>query len=436
MAGHDGNERGDNMKRILIAATALGAMWSGAAAAQVRALVGGNVVNMENGGTIENAVVLIDGDRIRQVGPAGSVDVPADAKVVPMNGKWLVPGLMNMHVHMGLNLPGAAHVYNEQKDNLASRMLENARKSLLSGTTTVRLIGERDHVDFTVKRAIDKGMFPGPRIHTAGEAVAITGGHGYRQVDGAANISTAVRDQIKQGATWIKLAVSGGIADTHGEIGAAPMTDAEIGTAIEVAHRSGAKVTAHNGSSEAALQALKFGIDGFEHGYYLNETVLKEMKAKGAWIVPTIVVSQPGAYEFYRKIGSPDWYLDRVASTGKSHLAMLRNAIRIGVNIAMGSDQHPWEPNEGTVASVREVELYAEAGMTPLNALRSATTETARMLGVEKELGQIKPGYLADIIALDANPIADIRALRTIGFVMKGGKIYRADSSPEHIEWY
>lgn len=422
------------MKRILLAATAIAAMWSGGAVAQVRALVGGNVIDIENGKAIENAVVLIDGDRITQVGPAGSVSVPADAAVVPVNGKWLLPGLMNMHVHMGLNLPGAGHVYNEQKDNLAVRMLENARKSLISGTTTVRLVGERDHVDFTVKRAIDKGAFPGPRIHTAGEAVAITGGHGYRQADGAADLSTAVRTQIKQGATWIKLAISGGISDTHGDIAAAPMTDEEISTAIEVAHRSGAKVTAHNGSSPAALQALKFGIDGFEHGYHLDDTVLKEMKTRGAWLVPTIVVSQPGAYEFYRKIGSPEWYLDRVASTGRDHMAMLQKAIRMGVNIAMGSDQHPWEPNGGTVASVREVELYAEAGMTPLNALRSATTETARMLGVDKELGQIKPGYLADIIAVDANPVADIRALRTIGFVMKGGKVYRADANPELIE--
>lgn len=422
------------MKGIFLAATALTAMWSGAAVAQVRALVGGNVVSMEDGSAIENAVVLIDGERITQVGPSASVDIPDGAEIVPVKGKWLVPGLMNMHVHMGLNLPGASHVYNEQKDNLAVRMLENARKSLLSGTTTVRLIGERDHVDFTIKRAIDKNIFPGPRIHTAGEAVAITGGHGYRQADGPANLSTAVRSQIKAGATWIKLAISGGISDTHGDIAAVPMTDDEIRTTIEVAHRSGAKVTAHNGSPAAAMQALKFGIDGFEHGYHLDDAVLKEMKAKGAWIVPTIVVSQPGAYEFYRKIGSPDWYLERVASTGKDHLAMLQKAIKMDVNIAMGSDQHPWEPNEGTVASVREIELYAEAGMTPLDALRSATTETARMLGVDKQLGQIKPGYLADIIAVDANPAKDIRALRTIGFVMKGGKVYRADDNPELIE--
>ena len=154
----------------------------------------------------------------------------------------------------------------------------------------------------------------------------------------------------------------------------------------------------------------------------LTPPVLTRMKEKGVWLVPTIVVSQKGAREFYKKIGSPDWSLDRVDSVGKGHWAMLQNAIRIGTPIALGSDQYPWEPNEGTTATIREAELYAEAGMTPLQALRAATIEPARMLGVDKQVGALRPGYLADIVAVDADPTADIRALRTISFVMKGGK--------------
>jgi hypothetical protein len=232
---------------------------------------------------------------------------------------------------------------------------------------------------------------------------------------------------IKDGADWIKIAISGGISDSRGSISAAPMTDEEMSTLIEVAHRNGIKVTAHNGSSEAARQALRFGIDGFEHGYHLDLGVLKEMKAKGVWLVPTIVVTQPGALEFYHKIGSPPWYLERVRITGADHWAMLQNAIKLGVKIALGTDQFPFEPNDGTIATVAEAELYVKAGMTPLQALQSATTQSALMLGMDADLGSLGAGKFADIDALDADPLKDIHALRNIGFVMKGGVVVRDD---------
>lgn len=399
-----------------------GLLMGTAAQAEVLALTGANVVDIDGKAPIRNAVVLIDGEKIQAIGPASTTPVPAGAKVIPLDGKWLIPGLMNMHVHLALNLPGASRVYNEGRDSIALRMLDNAQKSLRSGVTTIRLTGAQDGADFTVKKMIDSGVFDGPRIHTAGSSIVATGGHGSTEVNGAAEFSQAVREQIKRGATWIKLGISGGISDTHGEIAASPFTDDELKTAIEVAHRNGVKVTGHNGSPISAETAIDAGIDGFEHGYFLTPPVLTKMKQKGIWLVPTIVVSQAGAKEFYKKIGSPDWYLARVDSVGKAHWQTLQNAIKIGTPIALGSDQYPWEPNEGTTATVREAELYVEAGMTPLQSLRSATIESARMLGVDKQVGALRPGYLADIVAVDSDPTADIRALRTIGFVMKGGK--------------
>ncbi|WP_448663949.1 amidohydrolase family protein [Sphingomonas sp. CJ20] len=401
----------------------------------VTALVGATVVAIDGGTPIRDAVVLVQGERIVQVGPAASVAVPAGARVVPMQGKWLIPGLMNMHVHFGLKLPGAAgaELINETDGEEALRMADNARRSLLAGVTTVRLTAEDHGIDFMLKRAIARGQAIGPRIESAGELIVPTGGHGSLEADGPAEFSKVAREQIKRGASWIKIAISGGISDSHGSISAAPMTDAELSTIIEVAHRNGVKVTAHNGSSEAALQALKFGINCFEHGYHLNDEVLTKMKAQGVWLVPTIVVSQPGAYEFYRKIGSPDWYLERVASTGKDHWAMLQKAIRMGVNVALGTDQFPFEPNGGTTATVAEAELYVKAGMTPLQALQAATIQPAKMLGLDKDVGRIVPGQYADIVAVDADPTQDIAALRTLGFVMKGGAIYRNDAHPETI---
>jgi imidazolonepropionase-like amidohydrolase len=138
-------------------------------------------------------------------------------------------------------------------------------------------------------------------------------------------------------------------------------------------------------------------------------------------------VTQPGALEFYRKIGSPPWYLDRVAITGKDHWAMLQNAIRLGVKIALGTDQFPFEPNDGTTATIAEAELYVKAGMTPLQALQAATLQAARMLEMEKDVGSIAVGKFADIVAVNADPVQDIRALRGIDFVMKGGVVVRDD---------
>jgi imidazolonepropionase-like amidohydrolase len=425
------------IQRVMVAAGAiavlLGAAASSVAAERIRAIVGASVVDLEAGRSIPNAVLLIEGERIKAVGPAGSVSVPQGADVIHADGKWLLPGLMNMHVHLGLRLPGAAgdSLANETDVEEVLRMAGNAWLSLLSGVTTLRLVGEDHGTDFALRRAIDSGEVMGPRIKTAGEVIVPTGGHGSLEGDGPYALAHLVREQIKQGADWIKIAISGGISDSHGRISAAPMTDEEMSTLIEVAHRNGIKVTAHNGSSEAAQQAMKFGIDGFEHGYHLDLSVLKEMKAKGVWLVPTIVVSQPGALEFYRKIGSPPWYLERVRSTGVDHWAMLQNAIRLGVNIALGTDQHPFEPNDGTTATVAEAELYVKAGMTTLQALRAAMVNPAKMIDMDQDLGGLQPGKYADVIAVSADPLQNISGLRTIGFVMKGGTVVRNDWVPK-----
>jgi imidazolonepropionase-like amidohydrolase len=404
----------------------------------VRVITGANVANLEGGAPIRNAVVVITGDRITAVGPAGEVQVPAGAKELRLPGKWLSPGLMNMHTHFGLELPGTAMLdtQNETDGELALRMAINARKSLLSGTTSVRTPGEQRDAIFGLKRAIDRGDYLGPRVWPAGAAIVPTGGHSskplYDGIDGAEEVRKETRRQILLGAKWIKITISRGIAST-GDIAAADMTIDEMRAATDIAHRQGVKVAAHTGSPQATLDALSAGVDSFEHGYFLNDEVFKKIKAANAWYVPTIVVSQEGAMEFFRKIGSTPFYLARVKMVGRSHWAALQSAIRNGVNIAMGSDQFPWEPNQGTVASIREIELYQEAGMTALQALRTATVNTARMLGAEADLGTIAPGKYADIIAMDADPTQDTRALRSLFLVMKGGEVVRNDLDPASV---
>lgn len=412
--------------QLLFAATAL---------AGGRALVGATVVDIHGDQPIEDAVVLVENERIVALGAAGEVEVPADAEVVDVNGLWLIPGMMNMHVHLGLILPGKmeAELAQESEAALALRMANAARGALQAGVTTIRLPGEHAHGDIAVKRAIERGDFAGPRIFSAGESLAITGGHGSEAgktyADGPYELVKKARQEISRGASWVKILISGGIATDGGGIAQPLMTPEEINAVVDAAHRFGARVAAHSGSSAATEVAVEAGVDSIEHGYFLDRKILRKMKQRGTWLVPTIVVSQPATEPFFTRIGSPDWYLERRNSVGKEHWAMLETAIEEGVNIALGTDQLPQEPNDGTTATAREAQYYVEAGMTPLQALRAATIEPARMLGADGETGSLEVGKYADIVAVSADPTEDIRALRDIRLVMKGGVIYRSELS-------
>lgn len=390
------------------------------------ALLGASIVDVEQGQIITPGTVVIDGDRIVASGPASSVKVPEGARIIRLDGHWLVPGLINSHVHFASALPGVVPGTDTNSD-IVLRMARAARLSLDSGVTTVRIVGAQDGTDFSLKRAINSGYVPGPRIEASGEVIVPTGGHGNREVNGPAEFSQATRKQIKAGASWIKISISGGLADVHGDIGSSPMLQEELKAVVEAAHRNNIKVIAHNGSPAAADEALALGVDGFEHGYFLGEKQLQLMKDKGVWLVPTIIVSQPGSLEFFKRQRMPDWYMARVKSVSNQHLTMLRNAIRIGVPIALGTDMDPFEAAEGTTSTIREAEYYVEAGMPPLAALKSMTSEAARMLRMADDIGSIKPGRFADIVAVKANPLESISALRSISFVMKGGQVVRHD---------
>ncbi|HXV61444.1 MAG TPA: amidohydrolase family protein [Vicinamibacteria bacterium] len=394
------------------------------------ALAGATLLDLDGGPPISDAVVVIEDDRIRAIGSS----IPEGAEVIRADGTYLIPGLINVHVHLGLVLPGsmAAELANETEAELALRMAANARRTLEAGVTTIRLPGDERHVDLALKRAIDRGDAVGPRIFSAGEMVDITGGHGADEEthDGPYELRKAVREQIAAGASWIKIAISGGIATPRGDIAEALMTPDEIEAVIDAAHRFGARVTAHSGSPSATSIAIDSGIDCIEHGYFLTREVLRKMKENGTWLVPTIVVSQPKTMPFFERIGSPPWYLERVKSVGPLHWESLRMAIEEGVSIALGTDQFPFEPNDGTTATIREAEYYVAAGMTPRQAIRSATIRAAELLQAADVLGSIAPGKYADILAVASDPTVDISALRNIRLVVKGGQVIRRESLP------
>lgn len=410
------------------------ALIAGDIRADVTVLQGGHLVDVERGTVLDNAAVVIDGQRITAIGPMDAVDIPAGARRVDMAGRWLIPGLMNMHVHPGLILPGklAAELANESDAALALRMAAAVRQMLHAGMTTVRIPGDARHADLALARSINRGESAGPRIYSSGEPLIITGGHGSKPgvlyADGPFELIKAARRQISLGASWVKIRISGGLATPGGSVEEALMTPEEIGAVIDAAHRFGAKVAAHSGSPQATSVAVEAGVDSIEHGYTLDRKTLREMQRAGTWFVPTIVVSQPATDAYFRDIGSPPWYMERRAAVGREHWAALRMAIDEGVKIALGTDGLPFKAADDTNWLVREAEYYVEAGMTPLQALQSATLQTARMLDAEADIGSLAVGKYADIVAVAGNPLDDIRTLRSIDFVMKGGEVYRDDA--------
>jgi imidazolonepropionase-like amidohydrolase len=384
-------------------------------------------------------------DRAVRVGADGSIvavgssdDVLDDARtadplVVDMAGDCVLPGLVNMHVHLGLGLPGdlQAAVHGASAAELVLLMAGNARGALRAGVTTVRLVGESRYADFALRRAIDAGAVDGPRIFTAGHALCCSGGHGWDadglEADGADGFRRATREQLRAGADLIKVCISGGIAGEHESIDTPQLTDDEMAAVIETAHDWGRKVTAHAGPAPVIERALALGLDCVEHGYELTEALTQDMAARGTWYVPTIVVSR--CEEFFVANGVPSWMIDRALSAGPRHWESLQHALRSAVPIAMGSDMPPHAAFDGTTATVRELEFMVEAGMSSAAALLSATVRPIEWLGASDRLGTIEVGKRADLVSVRGNPAADISELRNLHLVVKDGRVHRDDTA-------
>ncbi len=374
--------------------------------------------------------VLVDADGvIAGLGATGTLDA-GDARVIDLAGRILSPGLINMHVHLGLALPGTAgaEIASKGDPDLLLVMADSARRTLHAGVTTARLVGESRYLDFALRRGIDAGIIAGPRLYTAGHALCCTGGHGWEsdalEGDGADDLRRLTRLQIRHGADLIKVCISGGIAGEHEQIDTPQLTDDEMAAVIQTAHDWGRKVTAHVGPSETLRRAIELGLDCVEHGYELTREVTDLMSERGVWYVPTITVSR--CEEFFDAQGVPTWMKERALGAGPRHWESLENAIASGVRIAMGTDMPPAADFDGTTATVREMEFMVDAGMTSLDVMRSATSFAAELLGAD-DLGVVEVGARADFIATDADPTADVAALRGIDWVMQGGAVLRDD---------
>lgn len=341
-------------------------------------------------------------------------------------------GLLNMHTHFSLSLPGRGgdSVRDLDPHALALHMSSGARRTLLGGVTTVRCVAEKASADFALRDAIEAGLVDGPRIFTAGRALVCTGGHGHEgtdtlQCDGADGFRRGVREQISRGADLIKIMISGGIAGRHEAISTPQLTQQEIGAAIETAHAWGRKVTAHAGPAAVIDIAVRLGLDCVEHGYQLTEPVARAMAAAHTSLVPTLIVTR--CEDFFQAAGVPEWMRRRSREAAPRHIESYQLALAAGVDVMLGSDMPPFQPVDGTTATIRELEHLAAFGLSPMHALRAATIGPARWLGADEDIGTVEAGKWADLIVMDADPSQDVSALRGLRWVMKGGRVVRDD---------
>jgi imidazolonepropionase-like amidohydrolase len=384
-------------------------------------------------GPVRDAAVLVQGDRIAAAGPRADVlERARGTRRLDLGGAYLTPGLINMHTHLSLSLPGrdGESVRDMGPHDLALYMADGARRTLDCGVTTVRCVAEKDHADFALRRAIESGRAAGPRVFTAGRALVCTGGHGHEgtdtlECDGPDGFRKGARSQIRAGADLIKVMISGGIAGEHERIDTPQLFADEMEAVLATAHAWGRKVTAHAGPAAVIAQAVELGLDCVEHGYELTPEVAAAMARRGTALVPTLLVTR--CEEFFEELGVPGWMRSRSLAAGPRHLESYAMALSAGVEVLLGSDMPPFWRFEGTNATVRELEHMSEAGLGPARALHAGTLGPARWLGAGADLGTVEAGKYADLIAMDADPLAATSAFRDVRWVMKGGAVVRDD---------
>ncbi|HEX2642656.1 MAG TPA: amidohydrolase family protein [Thermoanaerobaculia bacterium] len=429
------------IRRALLALVAFLAILVTASPAhtQATALRFGRLID-GHGRVVQDAVVVVEGERISKVG-SGDGAVPPGATVLDLRRYTAIPGLIDAHTHMSFywdRAPGS-RPWN-QLGSLGPAVTvflaqENARKTLESGVTTVRDLGSWEYTDLALRELIHRGAMTGPRMFVAGYGLHVTGtpyqpGNSQPspgEADGVAEVQRVARQQLAAGADWIKM--YGSTGSDQDVTGFQTYTFEEMKAAADVAHQAGKRIAIHSYGPDGARDAVRAGADSVEHATDMDDATIKEMARRGTFYVPTVdhnryYIAHKDEFGYGPEVvGRLNDYINRNFET-------LRRAVKANVKIAMGSDAVFTGFGENT----RELEWFVKAGMTPAQALAAATTNGAALLGMEKDLGALAPGYYADIVAVEGDPLTDIGAVvNGVRWVMKGGKtvVDRTANSPQ-----
>jgi imidazolonepropionase-like amidohydrolase len=372
-------------------------------------------------GVIEDGAVVVEDGHIASVGPARGL--APNTETVDLGDVTLMPGLIDAHVHLVWEASAEPHevVARQSRALTVLRCAKNAALHLRAGVTTVRDVGSTDGLAVEIGRAVELGILSGPRVVAAGQAIAMTGGHGWflgREADGPDALRRAAREEIKAGASCIKLMASGGVYGHAEEPGSPQLTVEEMRPAVEEAHKAGRKAAAHAYSVEAINNALEAGVDSVEHGSFLDRETVERMREQGTYLVPTMSVYAAMA-EKGPSLGSPEYITRKTAEVLEASREAFRLALGAGVSVAAGTDcGAPGHPH-GTLPE--ELRLMVEAGATPQQALRFGTSAAAELLGLGDEVGALEPGKRADLLAVAGDPTLDIKALREVRLVLRDG---------------
>ena len=400
------------------------------------------LIDMRTGTLLSDQAILIEGEKILEVGPSSRISRPAagKVKVVDLSGLTVLPGLIDCHAHVLGNLKDLSAVAPLRMSSPQATLwgVHNLQTWLNHGFTTLRDAGESDlaYGQLALRDSIRMGLIKGPRMVSAGNYISVTGGHGDADVlapdqalarrpnltDSVADISTAVRHEIKYGADWIKLVATGGISDPMSDFSVQELSEEQLRAAVEVAHRAHKSVMAHAEGADGIKAAVRAGVDSIEHGTMLDDEGAALMEKKGTWLVPTLSVIQR-----YAAIANPNG-LDPVALEKSRTILTYQSkafhrALQHHLRIAFGLDDDPdFLP--------KEFSALVKGGLKPIEALRTATSQAAELLGLSGEIGSIEAGKSADIIAVSGDPTKDIGSMESVVFVMKGGEIFRQPPLP------
>ncbi|MBI3978934.1 MAG: amidohydrolase family protein [Chloroflexi bacterium] len=382
-------------------------------------LTGATIITCDGDRIIRNGALAIRGERIEWVGPAGELPpTPPEAEVADLRGKTVLPGLVNAHMHFTYWRAFGPIAKPAFAADDAFRAVRASLNCLRAGITTGRDCGHADEVHRPLQRAIAEGVIAGPRIYAAGDALTAPFGHNHfilRTVRNAEEARNAVLEQLSQGVDFVKvLASQEDLWSYRGEELAVPWVPAETLRVIaETAHAGGTPVSAHANGNQTIRRVVEAGFDGVEHGIYLSAENARLMKQTGMFLVPTV--------SGYREIANPAWkrgprWVERYGALAKAHPASVRNALEHDVTITVGTD------TLGSMA--QEIALLVEIGMRPLDALKAATINGARLCRLDDRIGSLVAGKLADLVAVDGDPLADLTTLREPVAVFKGGVRY------------
>jgi imidazolonepropionase-like amidohydrolase len=396
----------------------------------------GHLLDVKTGKMLDNVNVVITGDRIERVvvvGAPSGVHPMSTPDTINLPNATLLPGLIDAHTHLTFD-PNFG--YQELGVSIPKEALigaKNARLTLEAGFTTVRNLGAKGYADIALRDAVNEGMVPGPRIVASGPALSITGGHcdenllpyeWHAKSDGAADgvegVQHKTREIIKYGADVIKVCATGGVLSKGDDPRASQYTLEEMKAIVADAHRLGRKVAAHAHGAQGIAWAAEAGVDSIEHGSYIDDNAIKIMKEHGTYLVPTQYLAD-WMKENAAKIGLPAMYAEKMKTTTAVSRQNVSKAIRAGVKIAFGTDAAVYPHG----LNAHEFEVYVKEGMSPIEAIQTATVNGADLLGWSDRIGTLEAGKFADIIAVEGDPTKDVTLLQHPVLVMKGGVVYK-----------